>query len=195
MGGDRTIQAQNESLIVSVLAAVFFVFATQTCQPTSIKNKINPKIWVAREEATVCISVDNDSLLETIEAVKAWDTAIGKWRQLIPVVGSNETCNYIIKEVDADESVGIFTLASTHLFGREIKLYKNRYELDVLGVVLHELGHVLGAKHLEGTLMAPHIDYGRYKCPDAPTVAQVAMANGVDPSTFNWCKTTDPNLD
>lgn len=187
MEEDRTVQARNEGLLASVLAAAVAFFTTLSCEPTWIKNNINPRVWIAQEEATVCIRVDNDTISETIQAVKAWDTAVGKWKHLIPVVGVNDTCDYIIEEVEAGEDVNIFALASTRLFGRKINLYKNRYEIDVVGVVLHEIGHVLGARHMEGTLMAPQADYGRYKCPDAATVAQVALANAIDPSLFSWC--------
>jgi len=173
---------------MSVIASIFFVLMTGSCEPLWIKNKINPRVWVAQEEAYVCIRSANDSIPGIIEAINAWDSAIGKWKHLIPVVGVSDMCDYTIEEVEADESVSITALASTTLFGRKIKLYKNRYEIDVVAVVLHELGHVLGARHIEGTLMAPVISYGTYKCPDAATVAQVALANAIDPSLFSWCK-------
>lgn len=135
----------------------------------------------------MCINVSSQTLPEVIKAVKAWDEAIGEWKRLTPVVGMNEMCDYVIVETSAGVEASPYALASTTLFGRVIKLYKNRYELDPLGITLHEIGHVFGAKHIEGTLMAPTADYGRYRCPDAATVAQVAMANAIDPSLLKWC--------
>jgi hypothetical protein len=40
---------------------------------------------------------------------------------------------------------------------------------------------------MEGTMMAPIINYKKYKCPDAATVAQVARANGINPLLFQFC--------
>ena len=158
-----------------------------SCQPSWTKNTTPSGVWIPGETATVCVHVSNDTLSDVIDAVEAWDTAIGKWKHLVPIVGPSDQCNYVIREAEVTEEVGYNTLASTKLHGRDIFLYKNRYELDPVGVVLHEIGHVLGARHMEGTLMAPQITYGKYRCPDAATIAQVAMVNAIDPSLFSWC--------
>lgn len=187
MNIDRSTRARDEGLIVSILAAITFATIMMSCEPSWVKTRHHPGTWIAKESANVCISASIHTLPDVINAVKAWDKAIGDWKHLIPVVGMNEMCDYAIVETPADNSAAPMALASTTLFGRVIKLYKNRYELDPLGVTLHEIGHVLGARHIEGTLMAPVADYGRYKCPDAATVAQVAMANAVDPALLKWC--------
>jgi hypothetical protein len=185
--GSRWYNMYGESLTMTAISAAMSICMLMSCNPPRWVKYGQTKAWVTQEKATICINVDSKSLPETIEAVKAWDTAIGNWKHLIPIVGINEACNYIIEEIEAENNVSIQTLASTRLFGRRINLYKNRYELDILGVVLHEIGHVLGARHMAGTLMAPYVQPGMYRCPDAATVAQVAIANSVDPSLLLWC--------
>lgn len=71
--------------------------------------------------------------------------------------------------------------------GREISLVKGRYEQDVTGILLHEIGHALGAQHVPGTLMNPRWTPGEFTCPDATTVAQVAAWNKVDLGLLQWC--------
>jgi len=187
VNNDVSTRARDEGLIASILAALTFVTVMVSCEPMWIRTRPTPRVWIEGESARMCIDVNTQTLPQVINAVKMWDEAIGSWKHLIPVVGMNDTCDYVIVETQADRDAAPMALASTTLFGRVIKLYKNRYELDPLGVTLHEIGHVLGARHMEGTLMAPTADYGRYRCPDAATVAQVAMANSIDPSLLKWC--------
>lgn len=71
--------------------------------------------------------------------------------------------------------------------GSEIFLVRGRYERDVEAVVLHELGHALGAQHVPGTLMNATTNARVPRCPDIVTVAQVAAFNHVELATLAWC--------
>jgi len=184
---DQSAKAVDESLIACAISTFFFVFFASSCQPTWIKTRHLNNAWVPTESSTVCISVSNETLPSVIDAVMAWDKAIGSWRRMIPVVGINGSCTYLIRETKASPDVPDTVLASAQVKGKEAKLYVGRYEIDPLGVTLHEIGHLLGAGHIEGTLMSPYIKPGVYRCPDAASVAQVALANAVDPSLFKWC--------
>lgn len=113
--------------------------------------------------------------------------AIHKWKNLQPVIGVSEACDYTIVESNEKPAHPNALASTSGIGGREITLYKGRYEADTLGITLHEMGHALGARHMAGTLMAPQAQYNVYKCPDAATVAQVAAANDVDPSLLSWC--------
>ena len=181
-------KAQTESLVASAIAGIMFFFNFISCQPVWIKNHQPPTAWVLRETATVCMQVSNDQVPAVTAAINAWDSAIGKWKHLEPRIGINDACDYTIKEVIPTIFKKENVLATTSTIGGyDIELYTGRYEIDTLTVVLHELGHAFGARHMEGTLMAPQLVYKFYKCPDAPTVAQVALANSVDPSLLSWC--------
>jgi hypothetical protein len=58
---------------------------------------------------------------------------------------------------------------------------------DLEGVMLHELGHVLGAGHdPHGLLMAPVYDRGN-QCVDRAAIAMVADAQNLPLNQLNWC--------
>lgn len=65
---------------------------------------------------------------------------------------------------------------------------------DLTAVILHELGHVLGAGHdPHGHLMSPVYDRTNGHCIDRGAVAMVAAAQRLPLSQLNWC--TGPGLD
>lgn len=151
----------------------------------------NPTVigsWTQQETAIVCVDVSKNSESEVIEAIAAWDKAIGSWKRLVYHDGIIEGCSYTIKEVTPGPQVNPISLAQVSAIGgKEILLFKGRYEADVLGIVLHELGHAFGARHMAGTLMNPSLLYKVHTCPDAATVAQVAVANNLNLLEISWC--------
>lgn len=184
----RWYNIYGEGLILSTLATVAF-FITNACNPPVWVKYGQTSAWIFQQTAIVCVDVPQEVRPEIFEAIYAWDTAIEKWKHLIPRTGINNTCDYTIIEMEP----GIFdnpnVLAKVDsIGGRNITLYRGRYEQDAVSITLHELGHAFGARHMAGTLMGPKLQYNAYKCPDAATVAQVAVANGVDPSLLNWCQ-------
>ena len=65
---------------------------------------------------------------------------------------------------------------------------------DLTAVLLHELGHVLGAGHdPHGHLMAPVYDRSNGHCIDRGAAAMVASAQHLPLSQLNWC--VGPGLD
>jgi len=65
---------------------------------------------------------------------------------------------------------------------------------DLTAVMLHELGHVLGAGHdPHGHLMAPVYDRNNGHCIDRGAVAMVASAQHLPLGQLNWC--VGPGLD
>jgi len=65
---------------------------------------------------------------------------------------------------------------------------------DLTAVMLHELGHVLGAGHdPHGHLMAPVYDRSNGHCIDRGAAAMVASAQHLPPNQLNWC--VGPGLD
>jgi Zn-dependent protease with chaperone function len=65
---------------------------------------------------------------------------------------------------------------------------------DLTAVMLHELGHVLGAGHdPSGHLMAPVYDRSNGHCIDRGAVAMVASAQRLPLGQLNWC--VGPGLD
>ncbi|MDI1287665.1 MAG: hypothetical protein PSV46_24995 [Reyranella sp.] len=75
--------------------------------------------------------------------------------------------------------------------GGIVYVISDRFGLsDLNGVVLHELGHVLGAGHddsASGHLMASVYKAGNGHCIDQGAVAMVANAQRLPLSRLNWC--------
>lgn len=187
-GESRFYEARKESFATIIAATCLTFLGLIACEPTWVPRQPT-NAWILQENASVCIEVSKDQIPAVVDAIKGWDRAIGKWKRLKPRIGIDESCDYTIKEVNPPLFRSELALATTDAIGgRRIELYRGRYEIDTLTVVLHELGHALGARHMIGTLMAPNLEYRAYRCPDAATVAQVAIANAVDPTLFIWCK-------
>ncbi|NBZ95408.1 MAG: hypothetical protein EBR40_03090 [Proteobacteria bacterium] len=190
LGEDRATRARDEGLMAAAFSAVVITASLLSCQPTWIKRPQPAYSWVFQERASVCVSVADDQIEDVVEAVRAWDQAIGRWKHLEVRTNFAEegACDYVIREMPASFVQNRNVLATVvGIDMREVHMFKGRYEEDALTITLHELGHVFGAKHLQGTLMDPHLGR-RYTCPDAATVAQVAVNNAVDPSVFTYCK-------
>jgi len=65
---------------------------------------------------------------------------------------------------------------------------------DLTAVMLHEVGHVLGAGHdPHGHLMAPVYDRNNGHCIDRGAAAMVASAQRLPLNQLNWC--VGPGLD
>ena len=60
---------------------------------------------------------------------------------------------------------------------------------DLGGVVMHELGHVLGVGHGEKGLMAAHYHPTDQQCVDKATIAAVAAQRRLAVDQLNWCET------
>jgi hypothetical protein len=60
---------------------------------------------------------------------------------------------------------------------------------DLTGVVMHELGHVLGAGHARTGLMGPVYHPANGRCIDREAVALVASAQRLPLQQLNWCVT------
>lgn len=183
----RWYNIYGESLLLSTLATIAFL-VTMSCNPPRWVKYGPTTAWVFQQTVNVCTDIPEEARQEVFEAIYAWDTAINKWKHLVPRIGVSENCDYIITEMEPGLFDNPNILARVDAIGgRHVILYRGRYEQDTLGVTLHELGHVFGARHMAGTLMGPNLQYNAYKCPDSATVAQVAVANGIDPSLFSWC--------
>lgn len=54
-------------------------------------------------------------------------------------------------------------------------------------VSLHEMGHLMGAEHDEGTLMNAYFNLMEYKCIDKRTVEQVGEHEGIPADHLKYC--------
>lgn len=146
--------------------------------------------WSGVGNAYVCLDLPVDSFEDAAAAIASWDRSLRQWRRLVPVVGPDGPgCSYSISETAAPRLDDPAAVAwASRIGGRKIQLLRGRYETDVEVIILHEMGHALGAQHVEGTLMNPTYDSISLRCPDVVTVSQVAAYNGLDMATLSWCQ-------
>lgn len=157
------------------------------CAPMWSRPSTNGS-FVPPVKAYVCVDLPPDQLPGARQAIVSWDKSLAQWKHLIVVDGIVEPCTFIVREVTDPYVSDTHALAwASMVGGREVSLMKGRYEQDVTGILLHELGHAFGAQHVPGTLMNPTWSPHEFTCPDATTVAQVAAWNRVDLGLLSWC--------
>lgn len=54
-------------------------------------------------------------------------------------------------------------------------------------LTMHEIGHILGAQHRDGTLMDPSLRHAT-PCIDQETIEQVAQYQNLNAKTMNYCR-------
>jgi hypothetical protein len=91
---------------------------------------------------------------------------------------------------------GDFALAFTPGPGNHaIYLVRTRIRDNAMvrGIVMHEMGHALGAAHTPHGLMLANYNAETYQCVDYATVLQVATYYHWDVSSMNYCTADDGN--
>ena len=140
---------------------------------------------------------------ELIGAVSEWNNALNS--HIVLVVSPDDIVDFrraqeenaiVIKMV----SVGEPMLANAHLSGAMglTDIWGTKIPAAVIYIVntlspktarhilLHELGHTMGADDKDYSLMQLHYSV-EYCCIDKDTMMQVANANGWDIRSLNWC--------
>ena len=171
---------------VALLFGIFIVACSRGLFWSEPRLALNGQLTTT---ATVCLYLPEKQINEAIKAVEDWDHSLRGWKHLVAVnaFGSDIFCGYTIREMNPPENDSVVLAEASMIGGHEIRLYRGRYEMDTKGIVMHELGHCLGAQHVSGTLMNPHWYKNAFRCPDQVTVAQVAAFNQVNLGRLAWC--------
>ena len=156
---------------------------------SSIKHTSPPKLDEPPAYGTIyiCLALPQESLPGALAAVDKWDRALHRWRAVEAIEGYNSVCSYWVGEVAYANMYDPYALAwASAIGGHEVYMRKGRYEIDVEGILSHELGHCFGAQHVPMGLMAPTWIPNGYKCPDILTLAQVAAWNQLPLTMMRW---------
>lgn len=157
------------------------------CEPLGWSHPRTNGTWLPPSYAYVCLELPESQIPAAKEALAMWDRSLRQWRRFVPVEGRQQPCTYWVHETTRPLPSDATALAWTTVGGMEIVLLRGSYEHDTAGLLMHELGHAMGAQHVPGTLMRPQWHRGGYVCPDAYTVAQVAAYNRVSIDLLSWC--------
>lgn len=160
--------------------------------PASPRINVNLSDEPIEQNATLsllaCPSVPE--FADTSAAVAAWSAATGVPMTTTPrVEGDWVGCDIAIRLGACQERQGGCASAMQPGLLAEVQLVPGLYEFDARSIVMHELGHVFGASHEDGTLMDP--SYHRWmldmSCPDVATLGMVVEARVLDVGVIAPC--------
>jgi hypothetical protein len=135
-------------------------------------------------------------------AVEQWNFALNgqvklaviDWDFMMEPSVLKENAWYILK-VDhnckfkpMDTKTDITLAWANKLGGNYIYMIRDRMgNDDVRGIMMHELGHLLGTDHVGKYLMYYRYDRARYNCVDYASVESVGKSLKLDVSNLNYC--------
>jgi hypothetical protein len=100
-----------------------------------------------------------------------------------------DSSNYMVTELDDLAGPGSRTLAwANDVGGNRMFLIRDRLKTSwIRGIVLHEMGHLLGAEHDNAYLMAPEFVWEDTQCVDYQTIRLVGTYWSLPVNELNYC--------
>jgi hypothetical protein len=176
-------------VLKTFLCYLLIAFSVISCVETFSWKKTLFDLENEARVKTVCIDANENKKTEIIQAFSIWNNSISNWTRFEIDEGFSD-CDVLVTEVEEIEvpyEVSNVLAWVPDLGTQIIYLVRGKYEKDPTGIIMHEIGHMLGAQHVEGTLMNSTYDKILYSCPDKFTVAQIAAWNKINLSILSWC--------
>lgn len=171
-----SVEVASKTLFVIMLFCL-------SCVPSWSLHKQNGSMIPVKIRSVCIENVPKKHHDQIVSAFQTWNKALAQWTKF---EFDEWNCDLTISETN-DPKAGESAAWVDRLGGATIVLRKGWYEQDVEGIVMHEIGHILGAQHVPGTLMRTTWAPNALVCPDVTTVAQVAAFNRIDLRLLSWC--------
>jgi hypothetical protein len=155
----------------------------------------------------IALSIDGpltfDERAKILQATEEWNYALNGFIRLqVVAAGQGGSGGWTIRgekggTPNAPDGERGQPLASTQAgflgIGGRMVVYVDRIGTrDLRGIVLHEMGHVLGLNHDLGRLMGPRYRPTADQCIDRATVEAVAARHNLPAASLNWCTEGSP---
>jgi hypothetical protein len=193
-------------LVTSLAANPAANAQSPTAQVTAVRDTNHPPATIVEETVALRIAgpFDLGDRARILRAVNEWNVALNGFVRFAIVdepvtltAGPRQLRSWTIM---AANGVGpraapgpTIALAHTQAVpgaGGLMIVYRDRIGMrDLGGVVMHELGHVLGLGHGEKGLMAAHYHPTDQQCVDKATITAVAAKRQLAVNQLNWCET------
>jgi hypothetical protein len=143
------------------------------------------------------------------QAVDQWNYAMNGWvildikrwdfdMSVQEILDCQKSGGWMIMKIDGSNPMihdypGHFVLAFVDsLRGHLMYVIRNRINNDqVSGIVMHEIGHLMGSGHLKNGLMYFEFHADSSRCVDRGTVTEVAKSWHIDVKNLNYCQYSD----
>jgi hypothetical protein len=123
-------------------------------------------------------NMSQDSVLRDVQTGKAW--------VFLKVDSQNEFIKH--QDTSNGRQMHIVLACADQIGGHTLYVVRDRItNSQVTGIIMHEVGHLLGANHVPGSLMAPAFEEDSTRCVDLITLQQVAYYQHLDYHRMNYC--------
>ncbi len=179
-------------LFISSCASISYQYTLKPVAPYTVR--VIP-IWIDK-------TFSNNDKLAIDDAINNWNLVLNGSIRLQPVSyefdmepddimkAIRERGLLVMKVMSDNSMVDKDTRAWVNeLGGFKLYVVKDRVPTQIMtGIMMHELGHVLGASHVEGdSLMFKHYDPKKFACIDFATVKQVSDYQKIRLDHLNHC--------
>lgn len=209
--------ASGLALLALAVALSLVTAAAATGEPrydTSAYRYTDKPLATTMAARTLTLYIDGDFDADEREriglALRQWNHVLNGFVRLRPVLlpaGASDGAlaqlrrqgAWILAKVDSRHPTARDRSALAVTMGNRgsgfVYVIADRFAMrDLTAVMLHEIGHVLGAGHdPHGHLMAPVYDRDNGHCIDRAAAAMVASAQRLPLNRLNWC--VEPGLD
>ena len=170
---------------------LLFLFVAGCISGPTFTYTTFPRINQPRQYINVCIdrTFDSEDKATIISAIDEWDRTLNG---SMVFTTNDVSCNWTIIKSEVElynEQREPILAQANYVGGTTITVIRTkiRSEWQLKAIMLHEIGHLLGANHMDDSLMNSHYSIKLYPCIDQKTIQVISKYQGLSYSNYNFC--------